>query len=130
MKKIIVSLVAIAAITFSAQAQTQRNKNNKEQNESKKNHSKPDHKQLDAKFRFTDDQKQQMKSINMDFKNKMQELKNSNLTAEELKAKKTALQQERRRKTMALLTPEQKNKMKEFKKERHGKGKMNSAKRM
>ena len=38
--------------------------------------------------------------------------------------------QERKQKMMALLTPEQKDKLKQYKKEQHGKGKMDSAKRM
>ncbi len=62
------------------------------------------------KLDLTSDQKQQMKSINMDFKNSMKELKNSNLSKEELKIKRKALHQERKQKIMALLTPEQKNK--------------------
>ncbi len=62
------------------------------------------------KLDLTNDQKQQMKSINMDFKNSMKELKNSNLSKEELKIKRKALHQERKQKIMALLTPEQKNK--------------------
>ncbi len=50
------------------------------------------------KLDLTSDQKQQMKSINMDFKNSMKELKNSNLSKEELKIKRKALHQERKQK--------------------------------
>ena len=93
MKKIIVSLAVIATITFSAQGQTRRNNSVQDtaQNENKENHSKTNHKVMAEKLQLTDVQKQQMKSINMDFKHRMKELKNRNLTTEELNTKKEAL---------------------------------------
>jgi len=127
MKKIIAGLIVIVTISFSAQAQTT-DKVDKTKNE--KNFSKKHHGKMDEKIQFTDGQKQQMKSINSDFKNRMTELKNANLTADELKVKREALIRDRKEKTMALLTPEQKNELKQSKKGEHGKGKMDAAKGM
>ena len=140
MKKILLSLIAIAIITFSVDAQTKRN-NPEKQNRTEKNgnekighgkhHQKMDHHQMDNKLNLTEAQRQQMKSINMDFKNRMQELKkNDNMTVKEFNAKKKALMQERKQKTQALLTPEQRNQMKQLKKEHSGKREIESGKRI
>lgn len=137
MKKIITILIAITAITVSAQAQVQRNSTHRSQdslqnnpgaqNEKRKNH-RMQQAQMAEKLGLSNDQKQQMKSINKDLKSRMKELKSSNLSAEEFNAKKEALKQERKQKTMGLLTSGQKDKLKEFKKEQHNKRAMNSEK--
>ncbi len=140
MKKILLSLIAIATITFSVDAQTKRN-NAEKQNRTEKNdrgkmghnkhHQKMDHHRIDDKLNLTEAQRQQMNSINMDFKNRMQELKkNDNLTVKEFNTKNEALMQERKQKTQALLTTEQKNQMKQFKKEQSDKKGMESGKRI
>ena len=140
MKKILLSIIAIAIITFSVDAQTKRN-NAEKQNRTEKNgnakmghgkhHQKMNHHKMDDKLNLTEAQRQQMKSINMDFKNRMQELKkNDNMTVKDFNTKKEALMQERKQKTQALLTPEQKNQMKHFKKEKSDKREIESAKRM
>lgn len=118
MKKILVSFIAITSIMFSAKAQIQRN-NNDVNKEYEKHQGKKDHKQMAKDLDLSNDQKQQMKSINMDFKNRMKDLKNSNLSESELKAKRETLQQERKQKMMFLLTPEQKNKFAEYKNNKH-----------
>jgi len=134
MKKIFASLIVIATITFSAQAQTERNNANSatdsSQNGARKYHRGPGHKQMAEQLQLTNDQKQQMKAINGDMKSKMADLKSSNLSTEELNAKKAEIRKERKQKMMALLTPAQKDKMKQFKKEQHKKREMVSAKRM
>ena len=56
---------------------------------------------------LTAEQKQQMKSINQDFKTRMDQL-NSDNSGKDLKAQKAALQQEKKDKISAILTPEQK----------------------
>ena len=140
MKKILLSIIAIAIITFSVDAQTKRN-NAEKQNRTEKNgnakmghgkhHQKMNHHKMDDKLNLTEAQRQQMKSINMDFKNRMQELKkNDNMTVKDFNTKKEALMQERKQKTQALLTPEQKNQMKHFKNEKSDKREIESAKRM
>jgi Spy/CpxP family protein refolding chaperone len=140
MRKILLGLIAIATITFSADAQMKRNNAEKQNHSEKKNHAnmgrskhagKMNHHRMDDKLNLTEAQRQQMKSINMDFKNRMQELKkNDNLTVKEFNAKKQVLMQERKQKTQALLTSEQKNQMKQFKKEQSGKRDMESGKKM
>lgn len=140
MKKILLSLIAIATITFSVDAQTKRN-NAEKQNRTEKNgnakmghgkhRQKINHHRMDDKLNLTEAQRQQMKSINMAFKTRLQELKkNDNMTVKEFNAKKQALMQERKQKTQALLTPEQKNQMKQFKKDQSDKSEIESGKRM
>ena len=139
MKKILLSLIAIATITFSVDAQTKRNNAEKQDRTEKdgnakmghgKHHQKMNHHKMDDKLNLTEAQRQQMKSINMDFKNRMQELKkNDNMTVKEFNSKKEALIKERKQKTQALLTPEQKNQMKQFKKEQSDKRENASGKR-
>ncbi len=139
MKKILLSLIAIA-ITFSVDAQTKRNSAEKQNRIEKngnakmghgKHHQKMDHHKMNDKLNLTEAQRQQMKSINMDFKNRLQELKkNDNMTVKEFNAKKEALMQERKQKTQALLTAEQKNQMKQFKKEHSDKREIESGKRI
>ena len=64
---------------------------------------------------FTDAQKQQMKSINEDFRDKMKVLdKNEDITVREWKQKRADLFKEHKTSIQNLLTPEQKIKMKEM----------------
>ncbi|MEO6330252.1 MAG: hypothetical protein ABIO55_15065 [Ginsengibacter sp.] len=130
MKKIIAGLIVITAITFSANAQTTGNKSDQSVKEHEKSFHQKGHKQWAEKLQLTNDQKQHMKTINSDFKSKMTSLKKSNLSADELKAKRESLVQDRKQKTMALLTAEQKDKLGQLSKEHRGQGKMDGAKRM
>ena len=60
------------------------------------------------KLNLTDAQKQQMKSINEDFRTRMQSLnKNDNMMVKDQKAQRETLMQERKNKIYAILTPEQ-----------------------
>jgi Spy/CpxP family protein refolding chaperone len=123
MKKIITGLFAIAAFTFSAYAQ----ENNadgvkKERHGYQKGHNGRGMKGMDE-LNLTDAQKQQMKSINEDFKNKMQALnKNDNIMVKDMKAQRKALMQERKDKISAILTPEQKIKAAQMRKQHKNKG--------
>ena len=135
MKNIFLSLIAITTIIFSAKAQENHSGKSENTIEQKKEyghkHGRFDHQRIAEKLNFTDEQKQQLKSVNEDFKNKMQELNSDkNISAEELKEKRQALGKEKMEKVQALLTPEQKAQMQQFKKEGNGKGRMNGAKRM
>ncbi len=139
MKKIILSLVVIAAITLSANAQTKRNvqdKTGKKTEESNsvdphKNDRKIAHQEMIKRLDLTETQKQQLESLNKDFKTKMTDLKNDNSsTAEELKAKRKVLFTEKNQEFDALLTPEQKTKMHKFYKESHKNNKSNHAQRI
>jgi len=68
---------------------------------------------------FTPEQRKQMQAINMDYRKKSADLyKMDNITLKEYKSQLLALQKDKKNKTQALLTPEQKNEMAEFKKKR------------
>jgi len=134
MKNLFLSLIAITTFIFSAKAQENNSGKTENPIEQKKQYGKHkgfNHHEMTDKLKLTDEQKQQMKSINGDFKNRMQELKKSeNISAQELKEKKQAIMKERMEKVQALLTPEQKIQMQELKKEGREKREMGSAKRM
>lgn len=114
MKKIIAGLFAIAVFTFSANAQNQNNDDQKMGN----GNGRGFHKGNDGAgmrgmedLNLTDAQKLQMKSINEDFKTRMQSLnKNDNMTVKDAKTQREALMQERKNKISAILTPEQQTK--------------------
>src|SRR5450759_5326762 len=106
MKKIIAGLFAIAAFTFSASAQ---NQNNPDGQKKWDRQAQGYHKGMGVmeKLNLTDAQKQQMKSINEDFKTRMQALnKNDNMMVKDFKAQRGSLMQERKNKISAILTPE------------------------
>ncbi|HVM88935.1 MAG TPA: hypothetical protein VMT76_12170 [Puia sp.] len=64
---------------------------------------------------LSDDQKQQMQSINEDFRNKMKDLdKNEDITVREWKKKRADIMKERRNAVQNVFTPEQKEKMKQM----------------
>ena len=126
MKSIFLSLFATAAIIFSANAQDNNQDKTgtiKSGKEFRKHHGAV-HQQITEKLNLTDEQKQQFKAINEDFKSRMDELKKSNLSGDEAKEKKQALLKERTEKVQALLTAEQKQQMKAFRKEGGNKGEM------
>jgi Spy/CpxP family protein refolding chaperone len=128
MKQLLTGIIALAAFTFSANAQVERKPMD---NQGKGGH----HEQmkgrggLSQELNLTDAQKTQMKAINMDFKTKMQDLKKQdNMTVKEFNAKKAALAEDRKNKVMALLTDEQRNKMQTLKKDKQDKMQMMQAK--
>ena len=96
MKKIITGLFAIAAFTFSAVAQDQGTDQKKWNKDGQ--HRMHDGKGMD-KLNLTEAQKQQMKSINEDFRNKMQSLNNNgNILVKDQQAQRKALMEERKNK--------------------------------
>ena len=71
------------------------------------------------KLNLTDAQKQQVKDLNTDYRNQLKDLeKNETITLKDYRAKKATLEQERKSKFQSILTPEQKNKIAQAKKER------------
>lgn len=111
MKKIITALFAIAVFTFSATAQSQ-DTEAKQRDQYKGHHGKEM-----EKLNLTEAQRQQMKSINGNFKTRMQAL---NKTDNNYKEQKKALMKERKDKVSAILSPEQKNQVKQMRKEHKG----------
>ncbi len=91
-------------------------------------HRRPDiARQLD----FTDAQKQQLKAQRMDFQKKMQDLnKNESITVKEMRDQRAALLKEQKTAFENLLTPEQKTKMADLKKQAMAKKEAMEAKRL
>ena len=80
---------------------------------------------------LTDAQKQQAKALNEDYNTKVKNLeKDENITLKDYRAKKASLEQERKSKFQALLTPEQKDKIAQDRKARSEKMKMMAQKRL
>jgi Spy/CpxP family protein refolding chaperone len=125
MKKIIAGLFAIAAFTFSASAQDQTTTDQNKQDHQKHGmHRAHDGRGMEAmqKLNLTDAQKQQMKSINEEFKTKMQALRqNDKSVSADAKSQRKALMEDRKSRITAILTPEQRTQFGQFQKE-HGEG--------
>jgi len=117
MKKIL-SILAITAISFSVTAQEKKEtpRQNNPSHQQHMRHGGKHHGQMMKNLDLTDAQKVQMKANREEYKNKMQLLKqDQNITMKEFNEKKEALHKEQKAKMLALLTPEQKNKMAEMK---------------
>lgn len=122
MKKLLI-VTAAALISFTTMAQ---DKGKKAELKSEKKEQKADEKadrkgerfeEMSAKLNLTAEQKEQMKAINEDFKKQMQELNgNTGMTADDKKAKRQELMKAHREKIHALLTPEQQEQAKTFRK--------------
>jgi Spy/CpxP family protein refolding chaperone len=103
MKKILASILSLA-IAFSSIAQTSKPHDQKEAKTEKKEFK---HEAID-KLNLTDAQKAQIKPINEEFRQKMQDLKkNDNITVKQQREQREALVKEHHEKIKAVLTPEQ-----------------------
>ena len=121
MKKLIGSLLALTLIVSASQAQ-----DGKEKKHGGKHHSKE---MLSQQLNFSETQKKQLNDINAEFRKQMQELKkNDNITVKEFKSRKETIRKEQHQKVQSLLTPDQKAKLEQMKKDRITKGKERSAK--
>ncbi|MDQ6904020.1 MAG: hypothetical protein M3139_13530 [Bacteroidota bacterium] len=141
MKKYLLALSAFTVMAFAANAQEKSNPN---ESSDKQHHVHMNHdKHSDAMsmhhhrggmmhhMNLTDAQKQQAKELQADYTNKVKDLeKDQNITLKDYRAKKAILEQERKSKFQALLTPEQKDKIAQGRKEMHEKREMMSQKRM
>ena len=123
MKKLLIPLIAIFALTVTASAQGKLGK---------KGHHKHQQKAMMAKqLNFSEDQKNQAKTINESFRKQMQELnKKESITVKEMRDQKSTLLKERKAKMDGLLTAEQKTKMTQLKAEQKVKNEERMAKRM
>ncbi len=82
---------------------------------------------LAKKLNFSDAQKQQLKTINSDYKNKMADLKkHDEITVKEYKSRMVALHKEHRDQVQALLTPAQKDQLSKMKEKRMEMAKVNA----
>ena len=111
MKNIFLSLLLLAVLSGSAIAQQKRD------HKSPHGH-KHRHGMMMKALNLTPEQQKQMKVSHDAFKKQMEELnKNENITLREFRDKKYALRKEQKAKWMALLTPEQKNRITRMKAE-------------
>ena len=111
MKKLLIPLIAIFALTISANAQQKREMKGHQ-------HKKHQHGMMAKQLNFSEEQKKQSKTINEDFRKKMQELnKNESITVKESRDRKAALLKEKKARMDGLLTADQKTKMVQLKAE-------------
>ena len=109
MKKLLIPLFAIFALTLSANAQQKREMKGHQ-------HKKHQHGMMANQLSFSEEQKKQSKSINEDFRKKMQELnKNESITVKESRDRKAALLKEKKAKMEGMLNAEQRTKMTQLK---------------
>jgi Spy/CpxP family protein refolding chaperone len=140
MKKYLMVLATLAIVTIGASAQIKRNSTDTTTQQHKMGmHRKQEyamhkfhhHNMMMNQLNLTDAQKQQVKSINDDYRNQLKDLeKNDNITLKDYRFKKANLEQERKSKFQALLTTDQKNKIEQAKKQRSEKMKMMAQKRL
>jgi Spy/CpxP family protein refolding chaperone len=115
MKKVLIPLIALLALTVSVNAQDKMGKKGR-------HHHKYEKGMMAKKLNFTDAQKAQAKTINEDSRKKMQELnKNENITVKEQRDRKAAILKESKIKMDGLLTAEQKTKLVQLKAEQKAK---------
>jgi Spy/CpxP family protein refolding chaperone len=123
MKKLLIPLIAIFALTATVNAQDKMKK--------KGHHHKHQKGMMAKQLNFSEDQKKQAKAINEGSRKKMQELnKNESITVKEQRDRKAAILKERKTKMDGLLTAEQKTKMTQLKAERKLKNEEGYAKRL
>jgi len=121
MKKVLIPLIALLALTVSVNAQHKMVKG-------KHHHQKG---MMAKELNFTDAQKAQAKTINEDARKKMQELnKNESITVKEQRDRKAAIQKERKTKIDGLLTAEQKAKQTQLRAEHKAKKEAEYAKHL
>jgi Spy/CpxP family protein refolding chaperone len=126
MKRILISMIALIAISLSATAQVERKKQGHHQQEMKHHHG-----DMIKSLNLTDAQKQQAKANTQSFKQKMQELnKNENITVKEYRDRKEALHKEQKAQMQNLLTADQKAKMQQLKTDRQAKQEEHFAKHL
>ncbi|MCY7422501.1 MAG: hypothetical protein LH478_12255 [Chitinophagaceae bacterium] len=107
MKRIFVTMLALI-LTAGAFAQSDNAKANKAKKEWKQK-NKGDRKDMMKDLNLTESQRTQMKSLNEDFKNKMQSLKDDkSLSADQLKQKRLQLTKAHRANIENILTSDQK----------------------
>ena len=110
MKKIMIGAVVLMLAAGSVQAQ--------DNSQVQRKHHRHQHGKMFEKLNLTQDQKDQMKSLNDDFRKQMQELKkNEDITVKDWNTRKETLSKNHREKIQNLLTNEQKLQLKKIKQE-------------
>jgi Spy/CpxP family protein refolding chaperone len=123
MKKLLIALMALGMISFSASAQEKRMMKGK--------HDQHHKMAMSQKLNFSEEQKKQLKLNKENYRKQLQELnKNENITVKESRDRKLALHKEQQAKMQSLLTPEQKTQMAQLKAEHKQKAQQHYAARM
>lgn len=128
MKKIIVSLAIIVMATAAVNAQQKDSSfHSRHQHSFKHQH----HGMMAKQLNLSDQQKEQMKTLNDDFHKKLTEFKkNESMTVKDYKAGIRALRTEHRTQFESILTPQQKDQVAKMKADRIGMAKTNAAARV
>jgi Spy/CpxP family protein refolding chaperone len=123
MKKLLIVLMALGMISFSASAQEKRISKGKHH---------PHHKtDIAQQLNFSEAQKAQLKLDKENYRKQLQELnKNENITVKESRDRRSALHKEQQAKMQSLLTPEQKSKMAQIKADHKAKAAQHNAARI
>ena len=130
MKKILVSIFALAAITFSATAQEKRETKHDKGAMHQRN-GKGNQKEMMKDLNLSDAQKAQMKANQEDFRNQMKALDaNETISVKDMKEKKKALHEQQKAKMESILTAEQKSKLAESRSKMQAERSAMGAKRM
>ena len=136
MKRVIIGILAFAASILASKAQenTQVSPNNtqpqvnSQPSQPPRHHDKEQKKMMMKQLNLTPSQRSQMKSIDKEYKGKMDDLKNqNNLPVDQMNAQRKAMHQEKKAKMESILTPQQKTKMMEMKKQMKQQKKMDHA---
>ena len=115
MKKLVLGMMA-AIITFSAMAQSADKATESKEFRKGGKHARGNGNM--EKLNLSTEQKAQMKTLNEDFRQQMQDLKkDGNLSDEQQKQKRITLAKEHQQRVAAILTPQQKEQAKELKKD-------------
>ncbi len=141
MKKYLIALLVFTIIAVAANAQltdnstkTSPNPRNSKMHGHRPGYAMNSHRgnfMMMTDINLTDAQKHQARALNEDYHVKVKNLeKDNNITLKDYRAKKASLEQERKAKFQALLTPEQKDKIAQDRKARSEKMKMIAQKRM
>ncbi len=121
MKKLLLILLAVSGFTLTSSAQVER-----KMKPQKSAHEK--HMMMMKELNLTDAQKAALKTQHENFKKQLDELdKNEGITLKEYRDKKYALKKEQKAKMLELLTPEQKAKMEQLKKDKEAEHELKQA---
>lgn len=118
MKKVLIPLIAILAFAVTANAQSKVDKKGHHRHHKHLSHHRHHHhkKMMAKQLNFSEAQKSQAKTINADYRKKMQDLnKQDNITVKEMRSRKAAIAKDKKAKMNGLLTADQKSKMQQMK---------------
>lgn len=135
MKRIVIGILAFAAsiLTSKAQENTQVSPNNPPQantqpSQPPRHHDKEQKKMMMKELNLTPSQRSQMRSLDKEYKGKMNDLQSqNNIPIEEMNAQRKAMHQEKKAKMESILTPQQKTKLMEMRKQMKQQKKMDHA---